>query len=132
MPVTSPQKTAVSVVEAFWRLMASNDFSSVGAVLADEFVLDWPQTNERIRGKERFAAMNTEYPAAGPWRFAVHRIVGNETEAVSDVSITDGVQKAKAISFFTVAAGKITRIVEYWPEPYAAPVDRQHLVEPIP
>jgi hypothetical protein len=48
---------AVTVVEEFWRLMATNDFSLVRAVLADEFILDWPQSNERIRGKERFAAM---------------------------------------------------------------------------
>jgi uncharacterized protein with GYD domain len=27
--------------------------------------------------------------------------------------------------------GKITRLIEYWPEPYAAPANRAHLVEPI-
>jgi len=129
--MSQPKNTAASIVEEFWRLMATNDFSSVGAVLADEFVLDWPQTNERIRGKERFAAMNAAYPANGPWQFEVHRIVGTEAEAVSDVGITDGVQTARAISFFTVAAGKITRLVEFWPEPSAAPANRRHLVEPM-
>jgi hypothetical protein len=124
-------RSAVPVVQEFWRLMASNDFTAVGAVLADEFVLDWPQSNERIRGRERFAAMNAEYPANGPWRFSIHRIVGNEAEAVTEVGITDGVQEAKAISFFTVVAGKITRLVEYWPEPYPAPANRKHLVEAI-
>ena len=121
---------AVEVVCQFWRIMASNDFYSVGAVLSDDFMLEWPQSNERIRGKEHFARMNTEYPANGPWSFAVHRIVGGESEAVSEVSVTDGVQNAKAISFFTVAHGKITRLVEYWPEPFAAPENRKHLVEP--
>jgi phosphoserine phosphatase len=52
-------------------------------------------------------------------------------EAVSDVSVSDGVQSARALSFFDVAAGKIERIVEFWPEPYAAPAARAHLVEPI-
>jgi hypothetical protein len=98
---------------------ATNDFSSVSAVLAPEFTLEWPQSNERIRGAKRFAQMNADYPAHGPWRFTVHRIVGSDSEAVSDVSVTDGVQSARAISFFTVAVGKITRLVEYWPEPYA-------------
>lgn len=50
---------------------------------------------------------------------------------VTEVAITDGVQSAMAISFFTVQTGEITRLVEYWPEPYSAPVDRAHLVEPI-
>jgi hypothetical protein len=120
---------AIKVVREFWRLMASNDFTAVGAVLADDYVLDWPQSNERIRGRERFAAVNAEYPANGPWIFTVHRIVGSETEAVSEVSVSDGVQHAKTISFFTVSQGLITRQVEYWPEPYPAPVNRKHLVE---
>jgi ketosteroid isomerase-like protein len=123
--------TAPEVAREFWRLMATNDFHSVAAVLAPEFVLDWPQSNERIRGADRFARMNREYPAHGPWRFTVNRIVGSAAEAVSDVSITDGVQSARAVSFFTVAQGKIARIVEFWPEPYAASANRAHLVEAL-
>ncbi len=127
----APLPSAPAVVAEFWRLMAGNDFDAVGAVLAPHFVLEWPQSNERLRGPERFARMNREYPAHGPWRFELHRLVGGEGEAVSDVSITDGVQHARAISFFTVEAGRIVRLVEFWPEPYAAPENRRHLVEPI-
>ena len=123
--------TAPEVVREFWRLMSTNNFASVGALLAESYVLEWPQSNERIRGRVNFARMNVEYPANGPWIFTVHRIVGSESEAVSEVSVTDGVQHAKTIAFFTVIAGKITRQVEYWPEPYAAPASRKHLVEAI-
>jgi ketosteroid isomerase-like protein len=123
--------TAVEVVREFWRLMAGNDFRSVAAVLAPEFVLEWPQSGERIRGAERFAQMNEEYVAHGPWRFTIRRIVGDASEAASDVEITDGVQHARAISFFSVEAGKIARLVEYWPEPYPAPRNRAHIVEPM-
>ena len=123
--------TAVDVVRAYWRLMASNDFGSVAAVLAPEFVLEWPQSGERIRGAEQFARMNEEYIAHGPWRFTIRRIVGDASDVVSDVEITDGVQHARAISFFAVAGGKIARLVEYWPEPYPAPQNRAHLVEPM-
>ena len=127
MPLTA----AVDTVREFWRLMASNDFESVGAVLAPDFVLEWPQSNERIRGADRFARMNAEYPAQGRWTFAVHRVVGGETEAASDVTVSDGLQSARAVSFFGIAGGKVARIVEFWPEPYAAPAWRAHLVEPI-
>jgi limonene-1,2-epoxide hydrolase len=122
---------AVAVVKQFWALMATNDFFAVGAVLADDYLLDWPQSNERIRGRDNFARMNTEYPAHGPWRFTIHRIVGNATEAVSDVSVTDGVQQARAITFFTVENGQITHQTEFWPEPFEAPENRRHLVEKI-
>ena len=123
--------SADDVVREYWRLMATNDFASVAAVLAPEFVLEWPQSNERIRGAANFARMNAEYPSHGPWRFEVHRIVASQEAAVSDVGITDGVQSARALSFFTVSQGKVTRLVEFWPEPYAAPANRAHLVEPI-
>lgn len=120
---------AEDVVREFWRLMATNDFDAVAAVLAPQFVLEWPQSRERIRGAEQFARMNLEYPALGPWRFTVHRIVGHATAAVSDVTVTDGAQSARAISFFTIESGMITKLVEFWPEPYAAPARRAHLVE---
>ena len=126
-----PHTAAVEVVREFWRLMQSNDFHSVAAVLASEFVLEWPQSKERIRGAERFARMNHEYPAHGTWQFTVQRLIGSEAEVVSEVEITDGTQNAKAISFFTVEGGKITRLVEYWPDPYPAAANRAHLVEPM-
>jgi len=125
----NPECHAVEVVRKFWQLMATNDFAAVGAVLADDYVLDWPQSRERIRGRERFAAVNAEYPANGPWVFAVHRIFGSESEVVSEVGVTDGIQTATAISFFTVVNGKISRQREYRPETYTAPENRRHLVE---
>lgn len=121
--------TAKVLVEEFWRRMASNRFESVAELLSPEFVLDWPQSGERIRGAARFAQMNQEYPAHGPWRFEVLRIVAGDTEAVSEVKVTDGVQQARAISFFTIADGRITRLREFWPEPYPAPANRAHLVD---
>ncbi|WP_257829886.1 nuclear transport factor 2 family protein [Burkholderia glumae] len=121
----------VEKVRTFWSLMATNDFDSVGQVLSENFTLEWPQSNERIRGATNFARMNSEYPAQGRWQFTVNRIIGSGDEAVSDVSVTDGVLRARAISFFTMSDGKISRIVEFWPDDYPAPANRRHLVEPI-
>lgn len=118
-----------AVVREFWRLMATNRFESVQHVLAADFVMEWPQSKERIRGAENFARMNTEYPSQGVWQFRINRVVAGEDAVVTQVSITDGVQSAEPISFFTVVNGRITRLVEYWPEPYPAPASRAHLVE---
>jgi hypothetical protein len=125
------ESSAAEVAREFWRLMGTNDFQSVAAVLAQQFVLEWPQTRERIRGAERFARMNQEYPAHGPWRFTINRLVGSQSEAVSDVTVTDGVRNDRAITFFTVAHGKVTRLVEFWPEPSAPATNRAHLTEPM-
>ncbi len=120
-----------SIVREFWRLMASNDFASVAAVLAKDLVVEWPQSNERIRGPAHFVRMNTEYPASGPWRFTLNRLVAAGSEVVTQVSVTDGVQTAEPISFFTIHDGKIVHMVEYWPEPFSPAENRRHLTEPI-
>ncbi len=65
--------TADDLVREYWRLMATNDFASVSAVLAPEFVLEWPQSNERSRGADNLARMNTEFPSHGPYAAPAHR-----------------------------------------------------------
>lgn len=126
-----PHLAPADVVREFWRLMGTNNFASVAAVLAPEFILEWPQSKERIRGAENFAQMNANYPAHGVWTFTINQLVAAETEAVSDVTVTDGVQIGRAISFFTIAHGKVTRLVEFWPEPFPAPENRTQFVEPM-
>ncbi len=120
---------AESVVREFWRLMATNEFQSVRQVLSSDFVAEWPQSIERIRGGETFARVNAEYPTKGRWSFRVNRLVSSEQQVVTQVSVTDGEQNAEPISFFTVVNGKITRLVEFWPEPFPPAANRRHLVE---
>ena len=109
--------------------MASNDFNSVMEVLALDFVLEWPQSMERIRGAQNFAKMNSDYPTSGRWSFTINKLVADNIEVVTQVSVTDGSQSAEPISFFTVKDGKITKLVEYWPDPFVAQANRSHLVE---
>ena len=121
----SPEAT----IREFWRRMASNDFESVRPLLSADFVMDWPQSGERIVGGERFARMNAEYPTEGRWSFRINRLVAAGDSVVTQVSVSDGRQHAGPVSFFTVVDGRITRLVEYWPEPFAAAENRRHLVE---
>lgn len=105
--------SAESIVREYWRLMATNDFHAVKAVLADDLVVEWPQSKERIRGAENFARMNAEYPTNGRWTFRINELVAQGDRVVTQVSIGDGEQSAEPISFFTVRDGRILRMVEY-------------------
>jgi limonene-1,2-epoxide hydrolase len=120
--------SAIEIVEEFYRRMNTNDFRLASQMLSDDYILEWPQSKERIYGRDNFAAMNEEYPASGRWSFTINRIVGNATEAVSDVSVSDGTQQARAITFTTVQDDKIIKQVEYWPDTYDPPENRKHLV----
>jgi ketosteroid isomerase-like protein len=117
------------LISTFWQLMSSNDFTSVASVLHSDFVLEWPQSHERIRGAANFARMNACYPAHGPWRFTIQRLLVDGDAGMTEVAITDSVVVATAISFFTVRDGLISKIVEYWPDPFPAPAWRSEWVE---
>ncbi len=118
-----------AVVARFWAAMHENDFAAAGDFLHDAYVLEWPQSRERIRGRENFVAINTHYPAAGRWHFTVHRLLADGDEAASEVSVTDGVVVARVITFSTVQDGRILKQREYWPDPYDAPAWRAQWVE---
>jgi ketosteroid isomerase-like protein len=118
-----------SAIKRFWETMGTNDFRAVGELLHDDFVLAWPQTHERFRGRENFAAVNAHYPVAGRWHFTINRLVAGEEGGVSDVTVTDGVRVDRAISFFELRDGRIWRLTEYWPEDGDAPEWRSRWAE---
>ncbi|MDQ2745395.1 MAG: nuclear transport factor 2 family protein [Chloroflexota bacterium] len=117
------------VVERFWKAMGENDFQAAGELLHDEFVLEWPQSGERIRGRVNFVAINEQYPAAGHWRFTLHRLLADSNDVVTDVTVTDGAVSGRAITFSEVRDGRIVRQTEYWPDPFEPAPWRAQWVE---
>ena len=109
------------ILENFWATMETNDFRAASQLLHDDYVLDWPQSGERILGRENFAAINTNYPAEGKWHFEIHHILAEGDTAVTDVSVRDEKTTGRAITFSTIREGKIWKQVEFWPDPFEAP-----------
>lgn len=108
------------VVVAFWDAMKSNDFAQAGQWLTDDFECFWPQSGELIVGRDNFIAINSFYPANGRWLFDIHSIVCDGDTVVTDVSVTDGVEQARAITFHTIDNGLICHQKEFWPDPMPA------------
>ena len=119
------------IVEEFWGTMETNDFYAAAQLLHDDYILEWPQSGECIRGRDNFAALNTAYPAAETWHFKINQIVAEDASVVTDVSVTDGRRTDRAITFSTIRDGKIWKQVEFWPEPFEAPTWRAQWVEKI-
>jgi hypothetical protein len=117
MPEASPKET----LQVFWKTIQTNDFAQTSLLLAEAYVLRYPQSGETFRGREAFVRLNTEYPANGLWRFSVNRLVADENSVVSDVDVTDGVVSARVLTFSTVENGLITEQLEFWPEPFEIP-----------
>ena len=117
------------ILENFWATMETNDFLVASQLLHDDYTLEWPQSGERILGRENFAAINTNYPAEGKWHFTLNHIVSEGDMVVTDVSVTEGKIFGRAITFSTIRNGKIWKQVEFWPDPFEAPVWRAQWVE---
>jgi limonene-1,2-epoxide hydrolase len=123
---------ARQVLESFWYAMQTNDFHAAARLLHDDYVLEWPQSGERVRGRENFTALNTAYPSQGKWQFRINRIVADGDRVVTDVTVTDGSRIDRAITFSTIRDGRIWRQVEYWPEAFDVQGWRAQWVEHNP
>ena len=119
------------VVEQFWEAMQSNDFRAAGEFLHEEYVLEWPQSGERVRGRQNFVAINQKYPAHRRWEFTIHRILAEGDEVVSDVDVTDGVIRGRVITFSKIQDGKIVHQTEFWPDPFEPALWRAQWVEKV-
>ena len=123
--------TPKEVVIAFWEAMKTNNFDRASEWLSEDFEGFWPQSLELVSGRKNFAAINTNYPAKGRWLFDINSVVCEGNQVVTDVSVTDGVQKARAITFHTVRDGLIVKQVEFWPDSYEAPEWRSQWVKMV-
>ncbi|WP_299869734.1 nuclear transport factor 2 family protein [uncultured Roseobacter sp.] len=85
------------IIQRFWEAMGSNDFDFAATRLHPDFEYFMPQTNEYLAGRENFARLNAGFPSEGRWVFSIQSIVSDGNDAVSDVKITDGSMKARAI-----------------------------------
>jgi hypothetical protein len=100
---------------------------------ADDFVQDWPQSGERVRGRDNAKAINDNYPemtGSSP-RFRLGRISGEGAHWAVEGTIDYG--DGTPVSYVGLAElreGKLVHISEYFANPFPAPAWRARWVEP--
>ncbi len=124
---------AGQVVAELWRRIQARDWDRLAELLADDFVLEWPDVHLRIRGPANYVDFNRAYPEG--WVIEVLRIVAEGHTAVSEVHVPHPtVGPHFAISFFQADGGRLSRGREYWlAEHSEAPSpERARWLEPMP
>jgi len=118
-------------VRLLWECMEARDWDGVAAQLHEDVVVDWPNTAERMRGRDDYLAVQRAYPEG--WHIHVLRIVDGGDTVVSEVRVDQDGKRFFAVSFFELADGMIARGVEYWSdgEPAPAPEWRARWMEPL-
>lgn len=115
-------------VHAYVDSAERRDWEGFGALLAEDVVYEMPQSRERIRGKSAFLQFNMEYP--GDWHLQVRQVVADGRRAAALLGARVGAEHQDACVWFEISdQGLISRITDYWPEPYDPPAGREHLVE---
>lgn len=111
---------SLKVIEALWQRIEARDWPGVGALVAEDVVVEWPITAERIVGRANFVAVNSEYPAG--WSIQVQRIVADGETVVSEVHVPHvELGMFHAASFWTVREGLVVRGREFWTTPGSEP-----------
>ena len=119
--------TARALVSAFAERLEDRDWSGLADLLAPDLIYEIPQTRERIRGRDRYLTFNREYP--GNWHIEPVVTLGDDHDGALLFRWSLAGQSSLAVAFFEVNRDRITKITDFWPEPYDPPSGRDHLVE---
>jgi SAM-dependent methyltransferase len=111
--MTSDRRKAI--VARFWRLMEAREWLAARALLAPDFVAEWPQTNERFPSPDAFMSMNEAHPAPN-WHITSVSVQSTESEVVAEALVTSDESADIAVGFYELRGDLITRAREYWIE----------------
>jgi hypothetical protein len=118
-------------------LYSSGDLEGLSGLISElaalDMVQEWPQSGERIRGRENIAAVNENYEGAtgSAPKMTLRRILKPGTAWVAEATIDygDGTPVSMVSIIETNAEGKIVKETDYFANPFPAPEWRRKWVE---
>jgi hypothetical protein len=117
------------VAEAVWRALEAGDWDTAAGFLHEGFVQEWPQSGERIVGRDNAIAINQNFPGGLPtMRF--RRTLSGAELAVLELELTyaDG-SRYLGVSVLEFRDGKLAKETDYFAQPFQAPQWRAQWVE---
>jgi hypothetical protein len=118
-----------AALDRHWQTSDAGDFVAEHEIYSADAVLEYPQSGERIRGRDNIRQSRAAQPNTK--HFKVRRIVG-----AGDLWVTELVMTYDTTAFYTVsimefAGGKVTRETQYFAEPFKPGPSRARWVEPM-
>ncbi len=116
-------------ISAHFRAIGSDEVAA-GEIYADDAVLEYVQSRERIRGRSNIISSRQAYPGR-PTSFAVDRVLGTGDLRVVELTMhLDGEESHAVVAILEFRDERVIRERIYIAEPWDAPEYRARWVEP--
>ena len=108
--------------------MFAGDIDLATEAMADDAVVDWPQSGERIVGRQACSLVYKNYPGGSP-SYELRRISGSGDLFVVEAVGQYGADTSYMTSIIEFRDGRIVKQTDYFGSPFAAPAWRAQWVE---
>lgn len=127
----NPDRSVPELIEEHYERLLAGDESAYTALVHEDFVQEWPQTGERVRGKEACLNIARNYPG-GPPQIQLGQISGEGDHWVVEAMsrYPDGTDY-HVVAILELRDGKVAHETDYFGPSYPAPDWRRQWVEPI-
>jgi hypothetical protein len=116
-------------LETHWTASDANDFDAEHRIYRADAVLEYPQSGERIRGRDNIQASRAAQPNAK--RFTVRRILGGGDLWISELVLTYDGQPFYVVSIMEFEDGEVVRETQYFGDAFEPGPSRAQWVERI-
>jgi hypothetical protein len=112
-----------------WAASDVNDFEAEYQIYRDDAVLEYPQSGERIRGRQAIRLSRIAQPSSK--RFEVRRIIGAGSLWITEYVLTYDGRPSYTVSIMEFLDGKVARETPYFGDPFEPGTSRAQWVERI-
>ena len=119
-----------AAIEEHWQASERGDVEAEHAIYALDAILDYPQSGERFRGREKISQQRGGHPASR--HFTVLRISGGGALWVSECVITYDGAPSYSVSIMEFSGQQVAHETQYFGDPFFSPESRAALAESMP
>jgi hypothetical protein len=116
-------------LQTHWAASDANDFDTEHQIYRADAVLEYPQSGERICGRDSIQASRAAQPNAK--RFTLRRILGGADLWISEFVLTYDGRPSYVVSIMEFDGGEVVRETQYFGEPFDPGQSRAQWVERI-
>ncbi|MDH7794909.1 MULTISPECIES: nuclear transport factor 2 family protein [unclassified Beijerinckia] len=116
-----------ALLDRHWAASDANDFEAEHQIYREDAVLEYPQSGERLRGRQAIQLSRAAQPNRK--RFTVRRIIGSGDLWVTEYILTYDDQPSYTVSIMEFREEKVARETQYFGDPFTPGPSRAQWVE---